>query len=65
MARPAAQGRSFVWRGVTERGSLDARLYQAASALEALAGMTKLNAALAEVTGLTRPSDADAPWPGC
>jgi REase_MTES_1575/Protein of unknown function (DUF4011)/AAA domain/Protein of unknown function (DUF3320) len=58
--RPAAQGRSFVWRGVTERGSLDARLYQAASALEALAGMTKLNAALAEVTGLTRPSDAGA-----
>ncbi|HEY7359517.1 MAG TPA: DUF4011 domain-containing protein, partial [Streptosporangiaceae bacterium] len=58
--RPAAQGRSFVWRGVTERGSLDARLYQAASALEALAGMTKLNAGLAEVTGLTRPSDAGA-----
>ena len=56
--RPAAQGRSFVWRGVTERGSLDARLYQAASALEALAGMTKLNETLAEVTGLTRPSDA-------
>ena len=58
--RPAAQGRSFVWRGVTERGSLDARLYQAASALEALAGMTKLNETLAEVTGLTRPSDAGA-----
>jgi hypothetical protein len=58
--RPAAQGRSFVWRGVTERGSLDARLYQAASALEALAGMTKLNQPLAEVTGLTRPSDAGA-----
>ena len=58
--RPAAQGRSFVWRGVTERGSLDARLYQAASALEALAGMTKLNGTLAEVTGLTRPSDAGA-----
>ena len=58
--RPAAQGRSFVWRGATERGSLDARLYQAASALEALAGMTKLNAGLAEVTGLSRPSDAGA-----
>ena len=58
--RPAAQGRSFVWRGVTERGSLDARLYQAASALEALAGMTKLNGTLAEVTGLTRPSGAGA-----
>jgi hypothetical protein len=58
--RPAAQGRSFIWRGVTERGSLDARLYQAASALETLAGMTKLNETLAEVTGLTRPSDAGA-----
>jgi hypothetical protein len=58
--RPAAQGRSFVWRGVTERGSLDARLYQAASALEALAGMAKLNESLAEVTGLTRPSGAGA-----
>ncbi|HYB87929.1 MAG TPA: DUF3320 domain-containing protein [Streptosporangiaceae bacterium] len=58
--RPAAQGRSFIWRGVTEQGSLDARLYQAATALEALAGMTRLNGALAEVTGLTRPSDAPA-----
>ena len=58
--RPAAQGRSFVWRGVTEQGSLDARLYQAASALEALTGMTRLNETLAEVTGLTRPSDAGA-----
>src|SRR5215831_10113144 len=58
--RPAAQGRSFVWRGVTERGSLDDRLYEAASALEALAGMTKLNETLADVTGLTRPSDADS-----
>jgi hypothetical protein len=58
--RPAAQGRSFIWRGVTEQGSLDARLYQAASALETLAGMTKLNEPLADVTGLTRPSDAGA-----
>jgi hypothetical protein len=58
--RPAAQARSFVWRGVTERGSLDERLYQAASALETLAGMTRVNETLAEVTGLTRPSDADA-----
>ena len=58
--RPAAQGRSFVWRGVTERGPLDAPLYQAASALEALTGIARLNEALAEVTGLTRPSDAGA-----
>jgi REase_MTES_1575/Protein of unknown function (DUF4011)/AAA domain/Protein of unknown function (DUF3320) len=58
--RPAAQGRSFVWRGVTERGPLDAPLYQAASALEALAGIARLNGTLAEVTGLARPSDAGA-----
>ena len=58
--RPAAQGRSFVWRGVTEPSSLDSRLYQAASALEALAGMARANAALAEASRLTRPSDASA-----
>ncbi|HKA95014.1 MAG TPA: DUF3320 domain-containing protein [Streptosporangiaceae bacterium] len=58
--RPAAQQGSFVWRGVTERGSLDVLLYGAASALEALAGMTRPNETLANVTGLTRPSDADA-----
>jgi REase_MTES_1575/AAA domain/Protein of unknown function (DUF3320) len=58
--RPAAQGRSFVWRDVTERGSLDARLYQAASALEALAGMVRVNETLASATGLTRPSHAAA-----
>ena len=58
--RPAAQGQSFVWRGVTERGPLDARLYQAASALETLAGLTRLNGTLADVTGLARPSDAGA-----
>jgi REase_MTES_1575/Protein of unknown function (DUF4011)/AAA domain/Protein of unknown function (DUF3320) len=58
--RPAAQGRSFVWRGVTERGPLDALLYQAASALEALAGIARPNETLAEVTGLTHPSDAGA-----
>ena len=56
--RPAAQGGSFVWRGVTEQGSLDDRLYQAASALETLTGMTRPNETLAQVTGLTRPSDA-------
>ena len=58
--RPAAQEGAFVWRGVTERGSLDVQLYEAASALDALAGMTRLNEALANVTGLARPSDADA-----
>lgn len=71
--RPAAQGRSFAWRGVTERGSLDDRLYQAASALEALARVARVNQTLADVTGLTRPSDAETlaglldhllTWPG-
>ncbi|HUY48773.1 MAG TPA: DUF4011 domain-containing protein [Streptosporangiaceae bacterium] len=58
--RPAAQGRSFAWRGVTEGGSLDDRLYQAASALEELAGVVRVNQTLADATGLTRPSDAQA-----
>jgi Protein of unknown function (DUF4011)/AAA domain len=56
--RPAAEGQSFAWRGVTERGSLDDRLYRAASALEALAGVVRANQTLADATGLTRPSDA-------
>ncbi len=55
--RPAAQGPSFVWRGVTEKGSLDPRLYRAASALAALAGMVQANRPLADALGLTRPSD--------
>ncbi len=58
--RPAAQGRSFAWRGVTERGALDDRLYQAASTLEALAGVVRVNQTLADATGLTRPSGAQA-----
>ena len=58
--RPARQGRTFVWRGVTEHGSLDSRLYQAASALDTLSGMAQVNAALADAAGLTRPSDAAA-----
>lgn len=56
--RPAAQGRSFAWRGVIERGSLDDQLYQAASALEALGRVVRANQTLADATGLTRPSDA-------
>ncbi|MDR0342633.1 MAG: DUF4011 domain-containing protein, partial [Nocardiopsaceae bacterium] len=57
-SRPANQGRSFAWRGVTEQGPLDDRLYQAASALETLAEVARVNEALADTTGLTRPSDA-------
>jgi hypothetical protein len=55
--RPSTQGRTFVWRGVTEQGSLDSRLYQAASALDTLRGMTGFNTELADAVGLTRPSD--------
>jgi len=56
--RPAAEGRSFAWRGVAERGSMDGRLYEAASALETLARVARGNQVLADATGLTRPSDA-------
>ncbi|MFF0251282.1 DUF3320 domain-containing protein [Micromonospora zamorensis] len=58
--RPASQGRSFAWRGVTHRGSLDARLYAAASALDALAGVTAAHAPLAaafDVSRLCQASD--------
>jgi hypothetical protein len=58
--RPALQGRSFVWRGVTEQGPMDSRLYLAASMLDTLSGMARVNAALADAVGLTRPSDAAA-----
>ena len=58
--RPATQGRSFVWRGVTERGSLDSQLHQAASSLAALALVAQLNRTLAETVGSSRPSDADS-----
>lgn len=58
--RPAAQGQLFAWRGVTEQGPLDDRLYRAASALGALAGVVRVNQALADATGLTRPSDTHA-----
>jgi hypothetical protein len=43
---------------VTEHGSLDDRLYQAASALEALADIVRVNQKLADAAALTRPSDA-------
>jgi hypothetical protein len=58
--RPARQGRTFVWRGVTEQGSLDSRLFQTASALDTLSGIAQVNAVLADAAGLTRPSDAAA-----
>ena len=58
--RPAAQGRSFIWRGVTERGALDPRLHQAASSLATLAAVAQVNRTLADTVGSSRPSDAEA-----
>ena len=55
--RPASQGRSFLWREVTDEQSLEVRLYQAESALEELRGTVALNADLADAFGLTQPSD--------
>jgi len=58
--RPALQGQSFIWRGVTEQGSLDSRIYQAQSSLQKLAGAVQVNNALGDATGLNRPSNAAA-----
>jgi hypothetical protein len=58
--RPVAEGPSFPWRGVTERGAMDGRLYEAASALETLGRAAQGNQVLADTTGLARPSDAHA-----
>jgi hypothetical protein len=58
--RPALQGASFLWRGVTERGSMDGRLYSAAGTLEKLRAITAANGPLAEAFDLTRLSDAAA-----
>ncbi len=58
--RPAAQGRSFIWRGVTEKGALDPRLHQAASSLATLAAIAQVNRTLANTVGSSRPSDAEA-----
>ncbi|MEU8021021.1 DUF3320 domain-containing protein [Micromonospora haikouensis] len=53
--RPASQGQSYLWRDVTERASLDARLYQARASIEQLAGVTAINRDLAEAFEITRP----------
>jgi very-short-patch-repair endonuclease len=58
--RPARQGATFAWRGVTRQGALDADLHQAANALTTLHRTAGFNAPLAEATGLTHPSDAPA-----
>ncbi|WJK40109.1 DUF3320 domain-containing protein [Solwaraspora sp. WMMA2056] len=55
--RPASQGQSFLWRGVTERASLEARLFQARSSVERLDGMTRVNRELAEAFEIGRPDE--------
>jgi hypothetical protein len=55
--RPAAQGKSFLWREVIDEKSLEVRLYQAETALQELRGEVALNADLVEAFGLARPSD--------
>ncbi|HKA69147.1 MAG TPA: DUF3320 domain-containing protein [Actinomycetes bacterium] len=56
--RPAVQGSSFVWRGVSRQPPADALLYQAASALERLVGLAGRNMALMAALDLRRVSDA-------
>jgi very-short-patch-repair endonuclease len=56
--RPAEQGRSFIWRGVTERRSMEARLYSAVQALERLRSTTNANPDLVEAFDLRSPAQA-------
>lgn len=56
--RPAAQGKSFLWREVTDERSLEVRLYQAESALQELSNTVDLNSDLVDAFDVTRPSDA-------
>ncbi len=53
--RPAAQGVTFLWRGVTDHSSLESRLYTARTALEELQGTIQLNRELVEAFDLTMP----------
>lgn len=56
--RPAAQGNTFLWRGVVDESSLESRLWAARSALEELQGTIQLVANLADEFGLNQPSRA-------
>lgn len=53
--RPAAQGSTFLWRGVTDQSSLESRLYAARAALEELQGTVQLNRELIDVFDLRLP----------
>ncbi|GLY04564.1 DUF4011 domain-containing protein [Actinoplanes sp. NBRC 101535] len=52
--RPAAEGPDYLWRDVTFRGSLDARLAESASALHTLTGIAAAHAPLAAAFGVDR-----------
>lgn len=56
--RPASQGRSYLWREVTDKSSLSSRLYQAGLALEELVGIVSHNRPLTDAFEITRPSEA-------
>lgn len=58
--RPAAQGATFLWRGVTDHSSLESRLYAARTALEELQGTVQLNRELVEAFDLTLPRHTHA-----
>lgn len=55
--RPAAQGPTFLWRGVADESSLESRLYSARSALEELQGTIQLNRELVEGFALNLPRE--------
>lgn len=57
--RPALEGESFRWRGVTARTSMDATLYQVSSALTALTEALADHADLASAFRLAKLSDAE------
>ncbi len=53
--RPAAQGTTFLWRGVVDESSLESRLWMARTALEGLQGTLRLNGELADAFGFNTP----------
>ena len=55
--RPAAQGHSYLWRQVTDRSPMDARLYSAERALEELTGVATHNSDLTHAFALATLSD--------
>lgn len=55
--RPAAQGKSFLWREVLDEKPMEVRLYQAETALEELRDLVRLNPDMVDAFGLAKPSD--------